>query len=126
MGEIITLSGNINPPSVCMQTTQHIYDCVRSDDFEVPVFNVPTSISSSVMPTEIAGPPVCVNNGGSTRSLFFANNLEIKFVPDSFIEILKNKAFPINTGLNSAINSFSTSLIHTSFVEKSTVTDIMP
>lgn len=39
MGEIITLSGNINPPSVCMQTTQHIYDCVRSDDFEVPVFN---------------------------------------------------------------------------------------
>ena len=39
MGEIITLSGNIEPPSVCMETTQKIYDCVRSDDFEVPVFN---------------------------------------------------------------------------------------
>ena len=37
--EIITLSNNIEPPSVCMETTQNIYDCVRGDEFEVPIFN---------------------------------------------------------------------------------------
>ena len=37
--EIITLSGTLEPPTVCMKTTQEIYDCVRTDEFEVPVFN---------------------------------------------------------------------------------------
>ena len=37
--EIVTLGGNMEPPCVCMKTTQDVYDCVRTDEFDVSVFN---------------------------------------------------------------------------------------
>ncbi len=37
--EIIILGENMNPPEVCLETSQDIYDCVRSDEFEVDKFN---------------------------------------------------------------------------------------
>jgi len=37
--EIITLGGNMQPPHVCSDTAQRIYDCVRTDEFDAPVFN---------------------------------------------------------------------------------------
>ena len=37
--EIITLGDNFEPPVVDMETTQNIYDCVRTEEFEVATFN---------------------------------------------------------------------------------------
>lgn len=37
--EIIVLGENFEPPVVNMETTQAIYDCVRTDEFEVATFN---------------------------------------------------------------------------------------
>ena len=37
--EIIILGGNMEPPCVNMEVTQKIYDCVRTDEFEVGTFN---------------------------------------------------------------------------------------
>ena len=37
--EIITLGGNFQPPHVNMEVTQNIYDCVRTEEFEVGTFN---------------------------------------------------------------------------------------
>ena len=37
--EVITLGNNLTPPLVDIKTTQDIYDCVRTDEFEVEVFN---------------------------------------------------------------------------------------
>lgn len=37
--EAITLGHNFQPPVVCMETTQAIYDCVRAEEFEVDKFN---------------------------------------------------------------------------------------
>lgn len=37
--DIITLGDNFEPPVVCMETTQSIYNCVRTEDFDVAVFN---------------------------------------------------------------------------------------
>lgn len=37
--EYITLGDNLMPPTVNMDVTQAIYDCVRTDDFDVEVFN---------------------------------------------------------------------------------------
>lgn len=37
--EIIILGGNMQPPQVCMDTAQRVYDCVRTDEFDVGVFN---------------------------------------------------------------------------------------
>lgn len=37
--EVITLGVNMEPPVVCMETTQSIYECVRGDDFDVAKFN---------------------------------------------------------------------------------------
>jgi len=37
--EIITLGDNFEPPVVDMEITQNIYDCVRTEEFEVAVFN---------------------------------------------------------------------------------------
>lgn len=39
MAETITLGDNFEPPVICMKTTQNIYDCVRSDEFNPTVFN---------------------------------------------------------------------------------------
>jgi hypothetical protein len=39
MDETIILGGNFEPPEVCMETAQAVYDCVRTEEFEVPVFN---------------------------------------------------------------------------------------
>ena len=36
---MIPLGGSFNPPCVDMETTQSIYDCVRTDEFEVAIFN---------------------------------------------------------------------------------------
>ncbi len=35
----ITLGNNLMPPVVDMESTQDIYDCVRTEEFEVDVFN---------------------------------------------------------------------------------------
>ena len=37
--EVITLGNNLMPPVVDLETTQNIYDCVRTDEFDVAVFN---------------------------------------------------------------------------------------
>ena len=37
--EIIILGGNMEPPHVCGETASKIYDCVRTEEFDVPVFN---------------------------------------------------------------------------------------
>ena len=37
--ETIVLGGNFEPPVVCGKTAQEIYDCVRSEEFEVDKFN---------------------------------------------------------------------------------------
>ena len=37
--DIIILGGNMEPPCVCMETTQAVYDCVRTEEFDVGVFN---------------------------------------------------------------------------------------
>jgi len=37
--EIITLGGNMEPPLVNMEVTQDIYDCVRTEEFDIAVFN---------------------------------------------------------------------------------------
>ena len=37
--EVITLGENFSPPVVCMETTQNIYECVKTEEFEVGVFN---------------------------------------------------------------------------------------
>ena len=37
--EIITLGDNFEPPVVDMEVTQDIYDCVRTEEFEIDVFN---------------------------------------------------------------------------------------
>jgi hypothetical protein len=37
--EIIVLGENFNPPVVNMEVTQDIYDCVRTEEFDVAVFN---------------------------------------------------------------------------------------
>ncbi len=37
--EIITLGDNFEPPVVSMETTQDIYDCVRTEEFDVAIFN---------------------------------------------------------------------------------------
>lgn len=39
MSEIITLGGNLSPPVVCMETSKAIYNCARTEDFDVPTFN---------------------------------------------------------------------------------------
>ena len=39
MSEIITLGDNMQPPCVCSETAINIYDCVRTDDFDVAIFN---------------------------------------------------------------------------------------
>ncbi|MEE9459622.1 MAG: hypothetical protein V3V84_07665 [Candidatus Bathyarchaeia archaeon] len=36
---IITIGNNFEPPCVCMETSQSIYDCVRAEDFDVGKFN---------------------------------------------------------------------------------------
>ena len=38
-GEMITLGGNMEPPAVCSSTAQQVYDCVRTEEFDVGVFN---------------------------------------------------------------------------------------
>ena len=37
--EVITLGNNFESPVVNLQTSQAIYDCVRTDEFEVATFN---------------------------------------------------------------------------------------
>ena len=37
--EIITLGGNMEPPHVCGETAMSVYDCVRTDEFDIAVFN---------------------------------------------------------------------------------------
>lgn len=37
--EVITLGENFQPPVVCMETTQAIYDCVRTEEFDLAKFN---------------------------------------------------------------------------------------
>ena len=37
--EIITLGDNFEPPVVNIEVTQDIYDCVRTEEFDVAVFN---------------------------------------------------------------------------------------
>ena len=37
--DIIILGGNMEPPVVDMETTQNIYDCVRTEEFDIAVFN---------------------------------------------------------------------------------------
>ena len=37
--EHIVLGGNFSPPVVCMETTKEIYECVRSEEFDVAKFN---------------------------------------------------------------------------------------
>ena len=37
--EIIILGGNMEPPCVCSETAISVYNCVRTDEFEVDVFN---------------------------------------------------------------------------------------
>ena len=37
--EIITLGGNMEPPVVCKETAINVYDCVRTEEFEIDVFN---------------------------------------------------------------------------------------
>jgi len=37
--EVIILGGNMEPPVVSMEVTQGIYDCVRTEEFDVAVFN---------------------------------------------------------------------------------------
>ena len=37
--EVITLGDNMQPPVVNSSTAIDVYDCVRTDDFEVGVFN---------------------------------------------------------------------------------------
>ena len=36
---VITLGNNFMPPAVDMKTTQDVYDCVRTEEFEAEVFN---------------------------------------------------------------------------------------
>ncbi len=36
---MITLGGNMSPPWVDMETTQAIYDCVKTEEFEIDKFN---------------------------------------------------------------------------------------
>jgi len=36
---VITLGSNLTPPTVCMETTQAVYNCVRTREFDVAVFN---------------------------------------------------------------------------------------
>lgn len=37
--EIIILGNNFKPPVVSMEATQKIYDCVRTEEFDVAIFN---------------------------------------------------------------------------------------
>lgn len=37
--EIITLGGNMEPPCVCGDTAKSVYDCVRTEEFDVAIFN---------------------------------------------------------------------------------------
>ena len=37
--EIITLGNNLQPPCVDMDITHSVYECVRTDEFEVATFN---------------------------------------------------------------------------------------
>ncbi len=37
--EIVILGENIESPCVCIETTQEVYNCVRTDEFDVGVFN---------------------------------------------------------------------------------------
>jgi len=37
--EIITIGNNLTPPVVCGETSKDIYDCVRTKEFDVAVFN---------------------------------------------------------------------------------------
>ena len=37
--EVVTLGNNLVPPVVDMETAQAIYDCVRTEEFDVAVFN---------------------------------------------------------------------------------------
>ena len=39
MDEVITLGNNLSPPVVNSQVSAEIYDCVRTEEFEVEVFN---------------------------------------------------------------------------------------
>ena len=39
MDQLITLGNNENPPEVNFEVSQSLYDCVRTDEFEVDVFN---------------------------------------------------------------------------------------
>ena len=39
MDKVITLGNNKNPPEVNLEVSQNLYDCVRTDEFEVDVFN---------------------------------------------------------------------------------------
>lgn len=36
---IITLGDTMQPPTVCMETSQLIYDCVRTEEFDIAKFN---------------------------------------------------------------------------------------
>ena len=36
---MITIGNNINPPSINMDITQNVYDCARSDEFDVERLN---------------------------------------------------------------------------------------
>jgi hypothetical protein len=37
--ELITLGENLQPPVVDMKITQDIYDCVRTNEFDIATFN---------------------------------------------------------------------------------------
>ena len=37
--KVITLGDNFNPPVINIEIAKEIYDCVRTDDFEVEIFN---------------------------------------------------------------------------------------
>ena len=39
MSETITLGNNLTPPVANAEVTQNIYDCVRTDEFDVAAFN---------------------------------------------------------------------------------------
>lgn len=37
--EVITIGENFEPPVINMEVTQSVYDCVRSDEFDIAKFN---------------------------------------------------------------------------------------
>jgi hypothetical protein len=37
--EVITLGNNMSPPMVDMETSQDIYNCVRTEEFDIAIFN---------------------------------------------------------------------------------------